>query len=130
MQSTDGSAWLCEYAENNSEEAFAALVTKYINLVYSVAMRSVGNPASAEEITQAVFIILARKAGQLRNDKALSSWLFKTTQLTANNFLRSEMRRQVREQEAHDMQTILNEPEPELWLKIAPLTRQSKSLAS
>ena len=121
MQSTDDSALLREYAENNSDEAFAALVTKYINLVYSVAMRSVGNPASAEEITQAVFIILARKAGQLRNDKALSSWLFKTTQLTANNFLRSEMRRQRREQEAHNMQTILNEPEPELWPKIAPL---------
>ena len=121
MQSTDDSALLRQYAENNSEEAFAALVTKYINLVYSVAMRSVGNPASAEEITQAVFIILARKAGQLRNDKALSSWLFKTTQLTANNFLRSELRRQSREQEAHDVQTILNEPEPELWPKIAPL---------
>jgi RNA polymerase sigma factor (sigma-70 family) len=121
MEPTDDSALLRQFAENNSEEAFAVLVTKYINLVYSVAMRRIGNPASAEEITQAVFIILARKAGQLRNDKALSSWLFKTTQLTANNFLRSEMRRQSREQEAHNMQTILNEPEPELWPKIAPL---------
>jgi RNA polymerase sigma factor (sigma-70 family) len=121
MQSTDDSARLRQYVENNSDEAFAALVTRHINLVYSVALRQVGNPASAQEITQAVFIILARKAGQLRNDKALSSWLFKTTQLTANNFLRSEMRRQSREQEAHDMQTILNEPETDLWPKIAPL---------
>src|SRR6185312_1239775 len=104
-----------------SDEAFAALVTKHVNLVYSVAMRSIGNPAAAEEITQAVFIIFAQKAAQLRNDKAISSWLFQTTRLTANNFLRSEMRRQRREQEAYDMQTILNESEPDAWPKIAPL---------
>src|SRR5437764_15300025 len=98
MQSTDDSALLREFAETNPEDAFAALVTKHINLVYSVAMRSVGNPSAAEEITQAVFIILARKAGQLRNGSALSSWLFRTTRLTANNFLRIEMRRHRREQ--------------------------------
>ena len=121
MQSTDDNALLREYTENHSDEAFAALVAKYINLVYSIAIRSIGNSSGAEEITQAVFIIFAQKAGQLRNGKALSSWLFKTTQLTANNFLRSEMRRQRREQEAYDMQTILSEPEPELWPKIAPL---------
>ena len=121
MQPTDDSALLRRFAENNSDEAFAALVTRHINLVYSVALRQVGNPHHAEEITQAVFIILARKAGQLRHDKALSSWLFQVTRLTANNFLRSEMRRRHREQEAHDMQTILNEPEPELWPRIAPL---------
>jgi DNA-directed RNA polymerase specialized sigma24 family protein len=62
MQSTDDSALLRQYAENNSDEAFAALVTRHVNLVYSVALRQVGNPHNAEEITQAVFIILAKKA--------------------------------------------------------------------
>jgi RNA polymerase sigma factor (sigma-70 family) len=120
MQPMDDSALLRQYAESNSDEAFAALVTQHINLVYSVALRHVGDSHNAEEITQAVFIILAKKAAGLRDVKALSSWLFQVTRLTANNFVRSESRRHCREQEAH-MQSILNEPESDVWLKIAPL---------
>jgi RNA polymerase sigma factor (sigma-70 family) len=120
MQSTDDSVLLRQYVGNNSDDAFAALVTRHINLVYSVALRQVGNPHHAEEITQVVFIILAKKAGKLRHDKALSSWLFRVTRLTANNFVRSEIRRQRREQEAF-MQTILNESGNEAWPGIAPL---------
>ncbi len=61
MQHSD-SALLRQFAENQSEEAFGALVDQYINLVYSVALRSTGRPQDAEEITQAVFVIFARKA--------------------------------------------------------------------
>jgi len=116
----DDNALLRQYAESNSDDAFATLVTRHINLVYSVALRHVGNPHNAEEITQAVFIILAKKATRLREVIALSSWLFQVTRLTANNFVRRESRRHRREQEAH-MQSILNEPETEVWPKIAPL---------
>ena len=120
MQAADDSALLRQYAESNSEAAFAALVTRYVNLVHSVALRDVGNSHDAEEITQAVFIILTRKAGKLRHRKTLSSWLFEATHLTANNFVRSEMRRHRREEEAH-MQSVLNESGIEGWQQIAPL---------
>ncbi len=121
MEPTDDSALLREYAENQSEEAFAALVSRHINLVYSVALRHVGDRIHAEEITQAVFIILAKKALRLRHDRALSSWLFQATRLTAANFIRSEARRHRRQQEAY-MQTILIESGGDtLWPGIAPL---------
>ena len=120
MQPTDDSVLLRQFAENHSDEAFAVLVNRHINLVYSVASRCVGDPHQAEEIAQAVFILLAKKAAQLRHDKALSSWLFQTTRLTASNFIRGETRRHRREQEAH-MQSVLNEPGSDIWPRIAPL---------
>jgi RNA polymerase sigma factor (sigma-70 family) len=120
MEPEDDSALLRQFAENHSDEAFAELVARHVNLVYSVALRRAGHPQNAEEITQAVFIILAKKAAGLRNDKALSSWLFQATRLTAINFLRGEIRRRHREEEAQ-MQTMLNESGGEVWPKIAPL---------
>ena len=120
MQPTDDSALLRQFVETQSDEAFGALVTRHINLVYSVALRQVGRSQDAEEITQAVFIILAKKAAQLRHDKALSSWLFQATRLTAGNFVRSESRRHRREEEAY-MQSVLNEAGAEVWPRIAPL---------
>jgi RNA polymerase sigma factor (sigma-70 family) len=120
MPEMDAMTLLREYAEAGSEAAFAALVERYVNLVYSTALRSAGNPHAAEEITQTVFIILARKAQDLSQRTVLSGWLYQTTRLTAANFLRGEIRRQRREQEAH-MQSLLNEPGPEIWPQIAPL---------
>jgi RNA polymerase sigma factor (sigma-70 family) len=120
MESTDDSALLRQYLEDHSDPAFAALVRRHINLVYSVALRHVGDTHKAEEITQAVFILLARNAAQLRHDKALSSWLFRATRLTASNFVRGETRRHRREQEAH-MQAVLDESGSDVWRQIAPL---------
>lgn len=119
MEATDDSVLLRQYADSQSEEAFAGLVERHINLVYSVALRQTSNPQHAEEITQAVFIILAKKSTQLRHHRALSSWLFQTTRLTANNFIRGEVRRHHREQEAY-MQTVLDENKNEFWPQLAP----------
>lgn len=115
---------LREFAQTGSETAFAGLVQRHLNLVYSVALRHVGSAAPAEEITQAVFIILARQAARLRPGTVLAGWLHTTTRLTALSFLRGERRRQFREQEAY-MQSILpdsNDAGPAAdWQQLAPL---------
>ena len=64
---------LLAYVRQNSQDAFAELVRRHINLVYSAALRQVGIAAQAEEIVQAVFVILARKAARLRPDTILEA---------------------------------------------------------
>lgn len=120
MSELDDHDLLARYARENSQAAFAALVDRHIHLVHSVACRSVGNAHAAEEITQAVFIILAQKAGRISRKTILSGWLHQTARLTAANFLRGEIRRQKREQEAY-MQSTLNQPDAGVWPHIAPL---------
>jgi uncharacterized protein (TIGR03435 family) len=112
---------LREYCRQGSEEAFAALVQRHVNLVYSVALRYVGIATHAEEITQAVFVILARKAASLRPDTILEGWLHATTRLTALQFLRGERRRQFREQEAYMQSTLPESTDPAVWNRLAPL---------
>jgi RNA polymerase sigma factor (sigma-70 family) len=109
-----------EYAQSNSEQAFATLVSQHINLVYSVALRQVHDPHLAEEITQAVFIVLARKAKSLSPKTILSGWLCRTARNVSANTLKIQRRRQFREQESH-MQSILNESDSDAWSQIAPL---------
>jgi RNA polymerase sigma factor (sigma-70 family) len=116
----DDAELLRDFVRGNSDEAFAALVSRHVNLVYSVALRRTSNPHAADEITQAVFVILARKAKSLGPKTVLSGWLYQTARLTAANYLRAELRRARREQEAY-MQSISTETGSELWPQIAPL---------
>ncbi|HEY3856128.1 MAG TPA: sigma-70 family RNA polymerase sigma factor [Verrucomicrobiae bacterium] len=117
---TDDMTLLREYVRCNSQEAFAVLVSRHVNLVYSVALRDVHDPHLAEEITQAVFIILARKAESLSPKIILSGWLCRTARYASANALTIQRRRQRREQVAY-MQSVLSEPEPDVWTQIAPL---------
>ncbi|HUR44661.1 MAG TPA: TIGR03435 family protein [Candidatus Saccharimonadales bacterium] len=72
------------------------------------------------QLTQSVFVILARKSGQLGKKVILAGWLCRTARLSAVTFIRSEIRRTRREQEAH-MQNLRNESDAEVWPQIAPL---------
>jgi RNA polymerase sigma factor (sigma-70 family) len=111
-----------EYAVRGCEEAFATLVSRYINLVYSIAFRRLGDAHLAEEVTQATFVILARKAGSLGPDTVLSAWLCRTAQYVSARASRNERRRRNREQEMY-MQSLSNASGPETspWPEIAPL---------
>ncbi len=81
---------LQDYVERNSEGAFRDLVDRYVALVRSVALRQVNDTQLAEEVVQAVFILLARKAGDFRRPIVLPGWLFRTTRFVATRALRAE----------------------------------------
>ena len=85
------------YCDDASEEAFTELVRRYIDLVYSAALRQVGGDAHrAQDVAQRVFLALARKAGSLRDRPTLVGWLFVATRLAAIKAIRSESRRLAR----------------------------------
>src|SRR5262245_35985871 len=115
MTETPDAELLQQFAQYGSEPALTRLVERHIGLVYSVALRHTSNPEQAQDITQAVFVILARKAGSLSRKTVLPGWLYNAARLTAANFQRAEARRIRREQEAF-MQSTLEEPAPDpLW---------------
>jgi RNA polymerase sigma factor (sigma-70 family) len=113
-----------EFAASGSEAAFAALVHRHVNLVYSAALRRLGNAAEAEEVAQIVFTILARKACSLRRGTILSGWLYQTAQLTAANHQRAAIRRQHREQEAFMQFGEQSEPDAS-WHRLSPLLEEA-----
>jgi len=112
---------LGEFARTGSEAAFGELVRRHIGLVHSVALRQTNQSHQAEEITQAVFIILARKAASLGGNVVLSGWLYHTARLTAANLRRTEFRRMHREQEAFMASTQKDPPTDLAWLELSPL---------
>ncbi len=118
---TDSHELLAEYARNSSEAAFCELVTGYLDLVYSAAVRLVdGDTHRAEDVAQTVFIDLARRAHSLSKDVMLGGWLHRHTCFVAANVMRGERRRQNRERQAVEMNTLHDQAETNA-AAIAPL---------
>lgn len=94
------------YAKEGSETAFRSLVARHVDLVYATALRQVGDAGLAEEVTQNVFVALARKAPRLAGLETLAGWLHRTALLEAKARIRAELRRQRREDTAARLAVI------------------------
>jgi RNA polymerase sigma factor (sigma-70 family) len=110
---------LARYTRHHAEEAFAEIVRRHLDLVFSAALRQVRSPQLAEEVTQTTFISLARDANRLAPDTILAAWLYQVAYRTAANVVRRESRRQLREQIATEL-NAMNATAAD-WTHIEPL---------
>jgi RNA polymerase sigma factor (sigma-70 family) len=110
---------LDEYAASKSESAFAELVRRHADWVYSAARRLVRDPHLADDVTQAVFLLLAQRANKLGSGVSLNGWLFNVTRNSGKHALRSQIRRQKHEKQAAEMNATQTADDT-LWTEIAP----------
>jgi RNA polymerase sigma factor (sigma-70 family) len=118
---------LRDFAERQSEPAFAEIVRRHLNLVYSVALRFTRDSEDAQDVAQAVFILLAQRAASLRERASLTGWLYETTRFTAMKFLRTRARRTAREQEAIARSILDDANSEDLWQRLEPLLEEAMS---
>ena len=111
---------LRQFAGTHSEAAFAELVRRHVNLVYSAALRQVnGDTHRAQDVTQMVFTDLARKAALLSRRTGLAGWLYTAAHFASAKMVRTENRR--REREEKFMREPVHEPAAETdWEKVRP----------
>jgi RNA polymerase sigma factor (sigma-70 family) len=107
------------YVRERSEPAFAELVRRHVDFVYSAALRIIRDPHLAEDVTQGVFAALAKNAAQLAERPVLSGWLHRTALNIAAQTIRTIERRRAREKEAAMNQPFAAEPDV-LWEEVAP----------
>src|SRR4030095_7744179 len=122
MEDQDDAQLLRAYAEKRSEAAIGELVRRHVDFVYSAARRIVRDPHLAEDVTQGVFVALAKNSGTLAARPVLSGWLHRAAQNIAAQTVRTIERRRARE--SRYIETAMNElpsSEPEVsWEHIAP----------
>src|SRR5580765_3186585 len=114
---------LQEYARSASETAFAELVQRHVNMVYSAALREVGGNADlAKELAQSVFVELSRKAVSLAEHPALAGWLYTSVRWMAANTRRAENRRQHRQLQYESMSQLRSSDSADItWQQVRPV---------
>ena len=120
MNDQTDSQLLRAYAEHRSEPAFTELVRRHLDFVHSAALRMVCDSHLAQDVTQGVFVALAKNATQLADRAVLSGWLHRTAQNLAAQTVRTDVRRRAREQEAAAMNELISAEPDTRWEHIAP----------
>jgi RNA polymerase sigma factor (sigma-70 family) len=111
---------LRDYAEHHSEAAFAELVHRHVDLVYSAAVRMVCDAHLAQDVAQGVFVALAQNAPQLTDRPVLSGWLHRTARNLAAKTVRSDICRRTHEREAAAMNQLLSTESEGVWEQVGP----------
>jgi RNA polymerase sigma factor (sigma-70 family) len=107
---------------NGSESAFADIVRRHLSWVYGLACRRLGDSHLAEDVAQAVFILLHRKSPKFAADRAMMSWLYKTACYASDSAARGERRRHNRETKLAMQRPEAAEPtESPEWVELAPM---------
>src|ERR1043166_4579581 len=124
MQSRSDLQLLREYVQRGHEAAFAEILARHTNLVFSAALRQLNSPDMAAEITQNVFIGLARGAQSLSarfaENASLAGWLCRSARNLSLNFRRDEFRRHSRERLV--MEDVGSNPETSAdWERLRPV---------
>jgi RNA polymerase sigma factor (sigma-70 family) len=110
---------LARYSLQNAEDAFAEVVRRHVDLVYSAALRQVRSPQLAQEVAQSVFLKLAENARRFAPYTVIAAWLYQVTRREAIDVVRREARRQLREQIAFEMNTMNTDAAD--WMQIEPV---------
>jgi RNA polymerase sigma factor (sigma-70 family) len=121
IMSTDAEL-LHRFVADRSESAFTELVHRHLTLVHATALRRVGRDAhAADDVTQQVFVSLARKASSLRGHATLAGWLYVCTHHATAEWVRREQRRKQREATAHSMHLNDSSAESQDDTRLRPL---------
>ncbi len=113
------------FATYRSQDAFSTLVSRHCDWVYWAAVRMVHDPHLAEDVVQAVFLILADKAGHIGR-APLHRWLFKVTRYASSNAIRSRTRREKHERRAAMQKSETYQPQTDqTWQEISPVLDDS-----
>ncbi len=117
---------LGQFVQDGSEPAFAELVRRHVDHVYSAALRQLeGDTHRARDVTQVVFGELLRQASRLQRHPSLGGWLHLTATHLAARTRRTEQRRTRREQAALVMSdppsTAAAAGEDASWHELRPL---------
>jgi RNA polymerase sigma factor (sigma-70 family) len=108
------------YASRREEAAFAVLVRRYSPLVLSVCRRVLQHEQDAEDAFQAVFCVLARKAGSVRERAAVGAWLHAVAYRIARKARAKRGRQPVSQSNLPDVPDADDSPEW-AWRELRPI---------